>query len=158
VSLVVWRIVQRRLASHAFSGDGARRYGGRWNSPGIAVVYTAQSQSLAALEILVHIDSGELLQNYNAIPITVDESLIMRTDASTLPRNWRAYPSTKATRLLGDTWLIEEKTAVLQVPSAVIPTESNFLLNPGHRDFCKLTAGKSIAFKFDSRLARNSRS
>jgi RES domain-containing protein len=157
VSLVVWRIVQRRLASHALSGDGARRYGGGWNSPGIAVIYTAQSQSLAALEILVHVDSEELLQNYLAIPITVDESVIQRIDAAKLPRNWRAYPSTKATRLLGDTWLIEERSAVLQVPSAVIPTESNFLLNPGHRDFCKLTAGKPIGFKFDSRLARSSR-
>jgi RES domain-containing protein len=157
VSLVVWRIAQRRLASHALSGEGARRYGGHWNSPGIAVVYTALSQSLAALEILVHVDSEELLQNYIAIPITADESVIQRIDAEKLPRNWRAYPSTKATRLLGDTWLIEERSAGLQVPSAVIPTESNFLLNPGHRDFCKLAAGKSIGFKFGSRLARSSR-
>ena len=151
--MVVWRIVQRRIAKHALTGEGARRFGGRWNSPGIAVVYTAQSQSLAALEILVHVDSELLLEHYVAIPIPIQESLITQIKASRLPRNWRAYPATKATRLLGDTWIIDQTSAVLQVPSAVIPTESNFLLNPNHPDFRNLVPGKPISFKFDSRLA-----
>jgi len=152
VSLVVWRIVQRRLAKHAFSGEGARRYGGRWNSPGLPVIYMAQSQSLAALEILVHVDSENLLFNYVAIPVRIEENLILQIDSSKLPRNWRAYPATKATRSLGDMWLIDQESVVLQVPSAVIPTEYNFLLNPVHPDFRHLVPGKPVPFEFDSRL------
>ncbi len=155
MSLYAWRIVQRRLARHAFTGDGARFYGGRWNSPGFSVVYTAQSQSLAALELLVHFDSETLLQRYVAIPITIPPNLLTRLEFAKLPNNWRAYPSTKATRLLGDRWLLEEESAVLQVPSAVIPSESNFLLNPAHPDFHKLSLGKPIPFTFDSRLTKN---
>ena len=154
--MVVWRIVQRRMAKHALTGEGARRFGGRWNSPGHAVVYTAQSQSLAALEILVHVDSEILLEHYVAIPITIEESLITQIKPSGLPRSWRAYPATKATRQLGDAWIIAQTSAVLQVPSAVILTESNFLLNPNHPDFRNLAAGKPIPFKFDSRLTPNS--
>ncbi len=154
MSLVVWRIVQRRLAKHAFSGEGARRYGGRWNSPGLPVIYTAQSQSLAALEILVHVDSENLLFNYVAIPVRIEENLIIQIDSSKLPRNWRAYPATKATRVLGDSWLIDQESVVLQVPSAVIPTEYNFLLNPVHPDFRHLVPGKPVPFEFDSRLTK----
>jgi RES domain-containing protein len=151
---VAWRIVQRRLAKHAFTGEGARRYGGRWNSAGLAVIYTAQSQSLAALEILVHVDSENLLFDYVAIPVRIEENLVTRIDALKLPRNWRAYPATKATRALGDAWIVEQESVVLQVPSAVIPTENNFLINPAHPDFRKLVPGKPIPFKFDSRLTK----
>ncbi|HEY2120501.1 MAG TPA: RES family NAD+ phosphorylase [Candidatus Acidoferrum sp.] len=152
MTLVVWRIVQRRLTKHALTGEGARRFGGRWNSPGLAIIYTAQSQSLAALEILVHIDSDKILNTYTAIPIQVDQKFVLRIDDSELPNNWRAYPATRTTRKLGDNWLIKAESAVFQVPSAVIPNESNFLLNPAHPDFRKLIPSKPIPFKFDSRL------
>jgi RES domain-containing protein len=155
--LVAWRIVQPRFAKDAFSGEGARRYGGRWNSPGIAVVYTAQSLSLAVLEILVHVDSEKLLANYIAIPITFEESLVTKlslSEEAELPRNWHAGPASKATRRLGDQWAAEGRSPVLQVPSAVIPSESNFLLNPVHADFHKLIPGKPVPFEFDPRLVK----
>lgn len=138
----------------AFTGEGARRFGGRWNSPGHAVVYSAQSQSLAALEILVHVDSENLLLKYVAIPVTIKKSLIRSVDASRLPRHWRAYPAPSATRLLGDQWVINRESAVLQVPSVVIPDESNYLLNPLHPDFGELIIGAPKAFKYDWRLTR----
>ncbi len=120
------------------------------------MVYTAQSQALAALEILVHVDSESLLRSYVAIPVTIEENLITSLDASKLPRNWHAYPAPRATRLLGDQWIIERKSAVLRVPSVVIPDESNYLLNPRHPDFRELVIGPSKTFKYDWRLTRES--
>jgi RES domain-containing protein len=154
MNLVVWRIVQRRFAKFAFSGEGARRFGGRWNSPGHRAIYTAQSQSLAALEMLVHLASELLLQNYLAIPVTIPDRLIQRLPSSALPKNWRTYPAPPSTRAIGDAWLIAATSPVLQLPSVVIPSESNFLLNPAHPHFPKLRIGKSIRFQFDPRLSR----
>ena len=152
MSVVAWRIIQRRFAKVAFTGEGARRFGGRWTSLGHAVVYTAQSLALAALEILVHVDSTELLQDYVAIPVTIEEQLIAQVDDSALPNNWRAYPAPKATRRIGDVWASRGVVPVLQVPSAVIPSDSNFLLNPSHEDFKKLRIAKAQRFRFDPRL------
>jgi RES domain-containing protein len=151
---VVWRIVQRKFFKTAFTGEGARLFGGRWNSPGCAVIYTAQSQALAALEILVHLDSEKLLRHYLAIPVTIPQHLIERLPPSSLPKNWRAYPATPSTRAIGDAWLARATSPVLQVPSVVIPSESNFLLNPAHSQFSKLPIGKPGPFFLDSRLTR----
>jgi RES domain-containing protein len=82
-----WRIVKRKHARAAFSGEGARRYGGRWNSAGVAIVYTAGSQSLAALEMVVHLGSSELLDHYLVFEVGIDESLVVKVEASQLPRN-----------------------------------------------------------------------
>ena len=90
--VTAWRITKRKHARNAFTGEGAREFGGRWNNPGTAVVYTAQSQSLAALEMLVHLDSSELLQKYVLIGVEFDESLIMPVEPSALPRHWRSDP------------------------------------------------------------------
>ena len=84
--VTAWRITKRKHARNAFSGEGAREFGGRWNNPGTAVVYTAQHQSLAALEMLVHLDSSELLQSYVLIGVEFDESLVERVGASELPK------------------------------------------------------------------------
>jgi RES domain-containing protein len=151
VSVVAWRIIQRKFAKVAFTGEGARRFGGRWTSPGHAVVYAAQSLALAALEILVHVDTDKLLQDYVAISVTINRHLITQVHEPALPNDWRAYPSSKATRTIGDEWVSHGASVVLQVPSAVIPTEYNFLLNPLHRDFANLHIGKALQFRFDPR-------
>ena len=150
--VIAWRIVQRRFAKDAFTGEGARRFGGRWNSPGRAVVYTAQSLALAVLEILVHVDSEKLLENYVSIQAAIDERLIVSIQGSRLPNNWRAYPAVRATQAIGDEWLAHGDSPVLRVPSAVIPEESNFLINPSHRDFRKLRIGKPQRLSIDPRL------
>jgi RES domain-containing protein len=151
---VVWRIVQRKFIKAAFTGEGARLFGGRWNSPGRAVIYTAQSQALAALELLVHLDSEKLLRHYLAIPVTIPPHLIERLSPSSLPKNWRVYPAPHSTRSIGDAWVARAASPVLQVPSVVIPSESNFLLNPAHPQFSRLRIGNPLPFLFDPRLTR----
>jgi RES domain-containing protein len=153
VSVVAWRIVKRKFAKMAFNGEGARRFGGRWNFPGVPMVYTAQSQALAALEILVNVESAELLEHYVVIEVAINPSLISKVEISTLPRNWRADPPPKKTKAIGNNWIAHGGSVVLLVPSSVVPAESNFLLNPRHSDFHKLRIGEPTAFRFDRRLS-----
>lgn len=153
--VTAWRITKRKHARNAFIGEGAREFGGRWNNQGSAIVYTAQSQSLAALEILVHLDSSELLEKYVLIGVEFDQSLIRPVEPAALPRRWRSDPPPPEVRSVGDDWILAGTSAVLQVPSALVPGENNFLLNPEHRDFSRLRFGKPLAFRFDPRLASN---
>jgi RES domain-containing protein len=152
VSVSAWRIVKRKLAKDAFSGEGARLYGGRWNSPGVSVVYTAQSQSLAALELLVHLETSDLLHEYVVIEARFHPSLITRLAKSDLPKDWRASPPPASARAIGDAWIAEEPSPVLELPSAVVPAENIFLLNPEHPAFGKIEIGSPLDFEFDPRL------
>jgi RES domain-containing protein len=152
VTVTAWRIAKRKFARAAFTGEGARLFGGRWNSSGSAVVYTAQSQSLAALEMLVHLESSDLLTNYILFEVRIDESLISPIELSQLPKNWRVDPPPARVRAIGDTWVADSTSAVLRVPSALVPGENNFLLNPRQKDFPKLRIGKPLPFRFDPRL------
>ena len=115
MKVTAWRIAKRKHAKAAFSGEGARSFGGRWNNPGTAIVYTAQSQSLAVLEMLVHLDSSELLEKYVLFEVGIDESLITHLDPSRLPRTWRADPSPARVRAIGDQWVCTSTSAVLCV-------------------------------------------
>jgi RES domain-containing protein len=150
-----WRITQQKHARTAFSGDGARLYGGRWNSPGVALVYAAQSQSLAVLEVLVHLDGPALLRKYVFLEASFDASLVIELNRDSLPRNWQADPVPKAVQAIGDRWAAAADSAVLCVPSVLVPGESNFLLNPSHPEFAKITVSRPQAFRFDARLAKN---
>ena len=152
MSVTAWRIVKRRFATAAFSGEGARQYGGRWNSRGTAIVYTAESQALAALELLVNIGSTGVLTSYTSIPVTIPDALINVIEEAQLPKNWRTAPAPVALRRIGDEWAGSGTSVVLRVPSVVIPGEHNFLLSPAHPDFHKLTMGTPIPFRFDRRL------
>ena len=149
-----WRITKRKHARSAFTGEGARLFGGRWNTPGAALIYTADSQALAVLEILVHLDSPELLKKYVLFPVEIDEAYILALDPTSLPRNWRAEPAPTRVQKMGDAWVDSGASAVLRVPSSLVPGESNFLLNPKHPDFRKLTIGAPIPFQFDPRLTQ----
>jgi RES domain-containing protein len=150
--LTSWRIVKTSKVTNAFNGEGARLYGGRWNSPGTAVVYTAQSVSLAALELLVHLQTSELLLAYSSIPASFDQALVRTVDPTTLPTGWNRYPAPVELQELGDRWAANQESVVLHVPSAVVPAESNFLINPRHSDFKMIAIGASTRFEFDPRL------
>jgi len=104
------------------------------------------------LEILVNVESAELLEHYVAIEVVINPLLMTSIEMSTLPRNWRTDPPPARIRAIGDRWVAQGGFAVLQVPSSVIPSESNFLLNPRHPDFQKLQLGRPTAFRFDLRL------
>jgi RES domain-containing protein len=147
-----WRIVPTRRAAAAFTGQGARLYGARWNSPGIALVYTSEHLSLAALEVLVHRHLHRWMWEYFAYRAEWDEELMQRLPSAALPPDWRGEPPADGLRALGDTWVRENRSAVLAVPSVIIPEEQSFLLNPAHPDFKQIRIGKPQPFVSDPRL------
>ena len=146
-----WRIVKAAHAATAFDGEGARLFGGRWNSPGTRVVYTSGSLALAALESLVHLNPPVTFP-YAAIPVAFDEALVETVAVPALPAGWTEAPPPPATRLIGDQWVKRARSAVLCLPSIIIPAEPNYLLNPAHPDFGSITIGKPEPFSFDPRL------
>ena len=147
-----WRIVKARHASTAFSGEGARLYGGRWTSKGRRAVYVSSTASLATLEIVVHVESPALLSSYSLIPVGIPGRLIHRLDPTLLPAGWESFPAPASLQRLGDAWLDNRRSPALAIPSAIVPSELNYLLNPEHADFSKLTIGKSQPYKLDPRL------
>ena len=146
-----WRIVKSHYASSAFSGEGSARFGGRWYLRGAWMVYTSASQSLAALEILVHLNP-RMHFDYLAFRLDFDDTLMESIDAKALPPNWRSSPAPPATRAVGDDWLRAGRSAVLRLPSVIVPSEFSYLLNTGHADFSKIKISKPVPFSFDARL------
>lgn len=146
-----WRIVKAAHADDAFSGVGAEKYGGRWNRAGRRVVYCSSSQSLAMLETLVHINPS-VPMDYVIFPISFAANLVTAIPRNAIPSNWREEPPPTACQLSGEAWLTAGKHTILRVPSVIVPDEDNFLLNPLHPDFSKITIGNPIPFSFDGRL------
>jgi len=153
MSLTVWRLVTRRFADTAFSGEGARLYGGRWNRKGISMVYTAGSQSLAMLEMLVQ--DEPLRANYMMIAANLPDTLIIEhIDANQLPTDWRALATRQQLQTIGSDWATRRNSPVLAVPSAVIPAETNYLINPAHPSFVEIGIGIAQPFITDLRLIK----
>lgn len=151
---VVWRITTARFAASAFSGEGARRYGGRWNPRGTPLVYTAESRALALLEMLVQ--DEPLRARYVLIPARIPDDLPLdRLDTADLPDDWRTLGARDALQTLGQRWLAGSHAAALVVPSAVVPAEHNVLLDPEHPDFARIAIGPVEALDTDMRLLRN---
>jgi len=138
----LWRVVKRKHASTAFDGKAAQRFGGRWNSPGRRAVYTSATKSLAVLEVLVHFDVGGRLPRSVAFTFDVDDELVDRLPAARLPRHWRTTGGLEVTQRIGDGWLASGRALALAVPSAIVPEESNYLLNPAHPRFGRLKFGR----------------
>ena len=124
--ITAWRIVKKRYVDSAFDGDAAGRFGGRWNSPGTPVVYVASTRSLAALEMVVHLDRATLLASFVLIPCEFDERLVTVVDRRLLPAHWRADPPPPELAAIGDGWVKQATSAVLAVPSAIIDEEETF--------------------------------
>jgi RES domain-containing protein len=150
----IWRIVQRKYAHEAFSGEGSAKYGSRWNHKRTAVVYASQSESLAQLEVLVRANRAKDLALYVIIEVQVPEELIEILEQNELPENWRATPEPNSTRDIGTKWVVERSSAVLAVPSVVVPSEFNYLLNPAHPDFSEIKIGKPKPIDWDPRLVK----
>lgn len=151
----VYRICKTKYAATAFDGEGAFRFGGRWNSRGTRIIYTAGSLSLAALEMLVHLDDDSMLFQYSYIPAQIPADLIVKVeDFRALPKDWSDSPTPIAVQKIGDDWAKSGISAVLEVPTSIIPLEKNYLLNPAHSDFAKIIIGTSDKFVFDERLAK----
>lgn len=147
-----WRITKTRYAAQAFDGKGARLAGGRWNSPGVALVYTSSSASLVALEMLVHLENASILSAYSLIWCEFDAAISRPLERALLPKQWRSSPPPPETQALGDRWIAAGTSAVLEVPSAVIPEESNYLINPAHPEFRRIRVGPARPMEIDPRL------
>ena len=147
----VWRLCLRKY--RRFDGAGARLHGGRWNHTGTSIVYTSGSLSLAALELFVHVDSDIIPDGLIAIPADVPDDLKVETvDHASLPKNWRSYPAPDSLKDIATTWVNRSSAAALAVPSAVIPSERNYLLNPKHPDFRRIRVHDGTPFQFDPRM------
>ena len=145
-----WRIVKRALADRAFTGEGARLYGGRWNSPGRPVVYLGGSPATAALEVLAHAGTPDHLTEFMAVPVRVPEQHVQHLDD--LPADWRQSPAPSSTRRAGTAWAASGASAVLRVPSVIVPWESNYVVAVDHPDFSRIEVHEPLPFQFDRRL------
>lgn len=151
--LTGYRIVAPRWAADALSGEGARKYGGRWNSPGKSVVYLGGTRALAALEMLVHLTTPLSRQkHYKLIKVSIPKELVARYPQAALPVDWRDSPVPRSSQEIGDDWLSAGGQLALCVPSVLIPEEMNLLLNPNHKDFHKILREEPVDFRFDPRL------
>jgi RES domain-containing protein len=146
-----WRIVKDKYAASAFTGEGARGVSGRWNAVGMAMVYTSEHKSLAILEKLVHV-TPTIPIRYKAFRVEFPETFVEHISFNALPSDWQVEPPTHTTRRIGTEWIRKSRAAVLAVPSAIVPEELNYLINPAHPDFSKIRIGKPTDFSFDSRL------
>ena len=147
----VWRIAS--AAHAACDGEGARRHGSRWTPRGVPAVFTSATLSLAALERFVHTDSDLELVDLVAIPVDIHEDIATESvELEMLPPDWRSFPAPPILAAIGDQWFRASRTAVLSVPSVVVPHERNFALNPTHREFAQLAIGRPEPFSFDPRM------
>ncbi len=148
-----WRLCALQYARAAFSGEGAKLYGGRWSTPGIPLAYSSESRALTVIEILANAEEAERLfaREWVFVPAEIPVDCIEKP--TRVPDDWRQYPHTTATQAFGTEWVKSQRSTALRVPSAVVPGEFNYLLNPGHPDFAKVKLGKPEPFSFDPRLA-----
>jgi RES domain-containing protein len=148
-----WRLVKQGREAGAFSGEGAKLYGGRWNQRGTTVVYVSDSLALAALELFVHLGRARSGLAFVAFRVEIpDEVRIEALSSDELPSNWRSEPPPDTTRQIGTDWAAAGSTVVLRVPSVLVPVENNYLANPQHPDFRLITISAPVPFSFDSRM------
>jgi len=147
-----WRIVPADTAAVAFDGEGARIYGGRWNPVGVPMVYASEHESLAALEVRVHIDKTSMRKLYKSFAFHFEEGLLEVFPTSGLPQDWKQEPPPSSLQSTGGDWVRSRRSVILAVPSVIIPGERNYLINPRHPDFSKLRIDRARDFAFDRRL------
>jgi RES domain-containing protein len=150
--IVVWRLCADYRIPWAFSGNGSAQRGGRWNPPGVRLVYCAESRALAALEVLVHVDELQDLGAIKWVCISATVPSDVLESPSKFPDDWRQYPYSAGNREFGAEWARSDRSVALRVPSVIVPGEFNYLLNPAHADFKHVKIGKPESFAFDPRL------
>lgn len=150
----VWRIAVEAPAYSAddMTGTGAKITGGRWNSVNVAMVYTSQNIALATFETLSHIRTGGLPFNRFLVQIDIPDHIWARRQTATPPGGWDAVPAGRAGRMYGDDWITGRRSALLVVPSVIIPEENNILINPLHSDAGKIKAQTRKKWLYDPRF------
>ncbi len=150
--MIVYRFTLSKF-SHDLSGEGARRYGGRWNSKGNAVVYTSVSISLSLLELLIHSVSHDEIKVNELMVIETNANQLKEINAMQLKTGWRE--DIDYCKYIGDEFLESQSSLLMKVPSAIIPEEYNILINPKHRDFTRVKIKTAKIFQFDLRLFKS---
>jgi len=150
--MIVFRLIQEKY-SPDWDGKGAELIGRRWNSKGVPMIYTSESRALCTAEIAVHIALGSAPAEYILLTINIpDNTEISEIDLISLPQGWRKFPFDEFSRKLGDDLIQQNQFLVMKVPSAVIPGDFNYLINPRHPDFEKIKIIKSEPYEFDERF------
>ncbi len=150
----IWRICRARFAGEAFSGEGARRFGGRWNSRGVPMVYASSSLALAAIETFVHLEPNLQPDDLVSIAATLPEGEpARRLEPEELPTGWWA-DDFEPLRVIGDKWIREKSSLALLIPSAALRAEWNVLVNPLHKAIAEIKVEEPQAFRFDARMFR----
>lgn len=149
--MITYRITLAKWAGHLTASGRAAR----WNSNGHFMLYTASTRSLACLENMVHRRSIGADDLFRVTLIEIPDDLeVEKTEKKKLPASWQEYINYTSCQAIGDAWLKQNKTAVLQVPSAIITEEYNYLVNPQHPDFSHIQVRSIEKFKFDERLLK----
>ena len=150
--MIVYRLSKSKFAGD-LSGKGAEIAGGRWNSKGVAVIYTGESRALCVAEIAVHTGLGNIPKDYQLVSIEIpDDAEIFKIAVTELSPNWSSIPHLATTQILGDRLLQLNRHLVIKVPSAVVQGDFNYLINPKHKDFNKVKIVKIEEFSFDKRM------
>jgi RES domain-containing protein len=149
----VWRLA--RAVYDPLDGEGARLYGGRWNREGTPLVYTSDHLSLCVLEQLVHLDPEDVPDDWTAFRVEIPEDLLIeRIEAEDLPDGWNRVADHPECQRVGELWVQKESSSLLEVPSAVLPREKNYLVNPLHPKAGPIEVVEQEPFRFDRRLLR----
>lgn len=152
----VYRILRKLFSANPFDGEGAYRYGGRWSSPGVRVVYAAEHLSLAMIEYFVHIDMNDPPRDLVVVAADVpDEVPRSAVPLRELPRDWRNTPPPASLSSWGDDFIRHGKDLILMVPSVLAPAEYNWMINPQHPAFSRLQIHQPEPFAYDSRFFRS---
>lgn len=151
--MIVFRLSKGKYRAD-LSGKGAEMYGGRWNSKGVSLLYTSLSRALAFAEVAMHLPLGIIPKDYFMITIHFPDTIeILKLPESGLPADWRSNPPSSSTQKIGDRFVAESKYLVLRVPSAVVPGDFNYLINPAHPASGEVSIQNIEPFEFDSRFA-----
>jgi RES domain-containing protein len=149
--MIVYRLSKAKF-SNDLTGKGAELSGGRWNSKGIAMIYTSESRALCTTEIAVHTPLGNIPSDYEIISIEIPDDSIGEINIRNLPVGWNSIPHVHITQEIGDMFIFDHIFLALKVPSAVVQGDSNYLLNPNHKDIEKVRILEIEKFNFDERL------
>ena len=148
----VFRLSKQIYASE-LSGVGAAKFGNRWNSKGVEVIYVAQSRALAMAEVAVHLTLATLPSDFMMIEIEVPKSVsILTFDEKKLSDNWNAFPHNRETQVIGDNFIQSNTHCLLKVPSAVVKGDYNYLINPYHKEMKLIKITSVYDFPFDKRI------
>jgi RES domain-containing protein len=150
--ITAWRITPARYKDTAFNGEGAKKYGGRFNRVGTPMAYTSESLALATLELLTVVNSRRRAKGRVCLPVRFDEAQVLVRNEDDLPEGWDARPYGPASQEIGDAWVRSQASLVLRVPTVALPCEHNYLINPRHPDAEKLETGEPEPLDLDPRI------